>query len=68
MCANIPHTEDIVAIRKSLQKSKPSTSILIFITFSRLFPTFSSFIFNVVNYLQKKGCAMGTKCAPSYAN
>ena len=21
-----------------------------------------------MNYLQKKGCAMGTKCAPSYAN
>ena len=21
-----------------------------------------------INYLQKKGCTMGTKCAPSYAN
>ena len=21
-----------------------------------------------INYFQKKGCAMGTRCAPSYAN
>ena len=28
----------------------------------------NSFVFNVIYYLQKKGCAMGTKCAPNYAN
>ena len=27
-----------------------------------------NFVFNGINYLQKKGCAMGTNCAPSYAN
>ena len=27
-----------------------------------------NFVFNGINYLQKKGCTMGTKCAPSYAN
>ena len=26
------------------------------------------FVFNDINYLQKKGCAMDTKCRPSYAN
>ena len=30
--------------------------------------TLSNFIFNCKNYLQIKGCAMGTICAPSYAN
>ena len=30
--------------------------------------TLNNFVFNGINYLQKKGCAMGTKCAPSYAN
>ena len=27
-----------------------------------------NFVFNGINYLQKKGCTMGTKCAPSYEN
>ena len=30
--------------------------------------TLNNFIFNGKHYLQIKGCAMGTKCAPSYAN
>ena len=30
--------------------------------------TLNNFIFNCKNYLQIKGCAMGTICAPSYAN
>lgn len=51
-------------VRKSLPKSKGSISVSINITFLRV----NSFIFNGVNYLQKKGCAKGTKCAPSYAN
>ena len=28
----------------------------------------NNFIFNSTNYLQAKGCAMGTICAPSYAD
>ena len=28
----------------------------------------SDFVFNGINYIQKKCCAVGTKCAPSYAN
>ena len=35
---------------------------------TELILTLSNFVFNGINYLQKKGCAMGTKCAPSYAN
>ena len=37
-------------------------------TFLRLVLTLNNFVFNSQNYLQIKGCAMGTKCAPSYAN
>ena len=28
----------------------------------------NNFVFNCKNYLQTKGCAMGTICAPVYAN
>ena len=37
-------------------------------TFLRLVLTLNNFFFNSQNYLQIKGCVMGTKCAPSYAN
>ena len=30
--------------------------------------TLNNFVFNGIDYLQEKGCAMGTKGAPSYAN
>ena len=29
--------------------------------------TLNNFVFKDINYLQKKGCAIGNKCAPSYA-
>ena len=65
---NISHTEVIKAVKNYLQKSKPSITISIIITFLRLILTLNNFVFNGVNHLQKKGCAVGTKCAPSYAN
>ena len=37
-------------------------------TFLALILTLNNFIFNSRNYLQTKGCDMGTICAPSYAN
>ena len=30
--------------------------------------TLNNFVFNGINYFHKKGSAMGTKYAPSYAN
>ena len=63
---NIPHTEGIEVVRKSLQKSKPSISISIFIKSLGLI-LLNNVIFNGVKYLQKKGCALG-KCTPSYEN
>ena len=38
------------------------------ITFLALILTLNNFIFNSKFYLQIKGCAMGTICAPTYAN
>ena len=56
---NIPYTEGIEAVRKSLQKSKTSISLSIIISFLKLILTLNNFVFNSVNYLQKKGCVMG---------
>ena len=38
------------------------------ITFLSLILTLNNFVFNSTNYLQIIGCAMGTICAPAYAN
>ena len=65
---NIPHKEGIEAVKRKLKKSKPSISIKVILTFLKLILTLNKFVFNGRNYLQKKGCAIGTKCAPSYAN
>ena len=64
----IPHKDGIEAVKQKLKKSKPSISIKIILTFLKLILTLNNFVFNGINYLQKKGCAMGTKCVPSYAN
>ena len=53
---------------QALTKSKPGINIKVILTFSKLILTINNFVFNGINYLQKKGCAMGTKCAPSSAN
>ena len=65
---NIPHKEGIEAVKQKLKKSKPSINIKVILTFLKLILTLNNFVFNGINYLQKRGCAMGTKCAPSYAN
>ena len=65
---NIPHKGRIEAVKQKLKKSKPSISIKVILTFLKLIFTLNNFVFNGIHYLQKKGCAMRTKCAPSYAN
>ena len=65
---NIPHKERIEAVNQKLKKSKLSISIKVILPFLKLILVLNNFVFNAINYLQKKGCAMGTKCAPSYAN
>ena len=60
---NISHKEGIEAVLQKLKKSKPSISIKVILNFWKPLLTL-----NGINYLRKKGCAMGTECAPSYAN
>ena len=57
---NIPHKEGIEAVKQKLKKSKPSISIKVILTFLKLILALNNFVFNGINYLQEKGCAMGT--------
>ena len=65
---NIPHKEGIEAVKQSLQKRPTTTPSTVILTFLNLILTLNNFVFNGINYLQTKGCAMGTKCTPCYAN
>ena len=66
---NIPNHEDIEAVKETFnnQAKKPIATRII-INFLDLILTLNNFVFNAINYLQKKGCAMGTICVPAYAN
>ena len=66
---SIPNAEGIKAVKKSLDNhpnrtvaAKVITTFLVFILI------LNNLMFNSRNYLQTKGCAMWTICAPSYAN
>ena len=63
---NIPNKEGIEAVETTLKRKNIGTRIIS--TFLRLVLTLNNFVFNSQNYLRIKGCAMGTKCGPSYAN
>ena len=62
------NVEDIKAVKMSLKNHPKGTVAKKAITkLLALILTLNNFIFNPSNYLQIKGCAMGTICAP-YAN
>ena len=63
---NIPHKEGTEAVETTLNRKNIGTMIIS--TFLRLVLTLNNFVFNSQNYIQIKGCVMGTKCAPSYEN
>ena len=66
---NILNHEDIEAVKETLnnQAKKPiATRVIIKFLYPIL--TLNNFVFNGINYIQKKSCAMGTICAPAYAN
>jgi len=67
---NIPHDEGIKAIEHFLEKrpkgTLPTTGFLTKLIAMIL--TMNNFTFMNKHFLQKKGTAMGTKMAPSYAN
>ena len=66
---SIPNNKGIASVKKKydyyLKKTIPTKTITAFLA---LILTINSFIFNSKFYLQIKGCAMRTICAPSYAN
>ena len=65
---NIPNQEGIQAVKDTLNSSPSRIPTRIITTFLTLILTLNNFIFNGTHYLQNKGSAMGTKCAPPYAN
>ena len=66
---NIPNAEGICAVKRSYdQYTKKTLPTKVIVTFLSLILTLNYFTFNSKFYLQTRGCAMGTICAPSYAN
>ena len=66
---NIPNAEGIPAVKRAYDNySKKATTTKGITTFLALILTLINFAFNCIHYFQIKGCAMGTICAPSYAN
>ena len=65
---NIPNDEGLQALKEAIdQKQNQSLASTVIVTFMSLI-ALNNFVFNDKNYLQVKGCAMGTISAPSYAN
>ena len=65
---NIPYEEGIKALEESLDACQfKTTTTKIITTLMWLVLTPNNFIFNGLNYLQIKGCSMGSNCSPSYA-
>ena len=66
---NIPNDEGLQALKEALdQKQNQSVASKVIVTLMSLILTLNSFVFNDKNYLQVKGCAMGTISAPPYDN
>ena len=66
---NIPNNEGIKAAREAYDNHPNKTvATKVIIMFLSLILTLNNFVFNSINYLQIMGCAMGTICAPAYAN
>ena len=66
---NIPNNEDIAALkRKHDNCTKKTVATKVITTFLALILTLINFIFNSKFYFQIKSWAMGTICAPNYAN
>ena len=66
---NTPNAEGISAVKRAFDNySKKTTTTKVVITFLALILTLNNFVFDCIHYLQIKGCAVGTICAPAYAN
>ena len=62
---NIPNNEGLQALKEAMDKKQhKSVATTVIVTLMSLILTLNNFVFNDKNYLQIKGCAMGTICAP----
>ena len=66
---SISNFERIKAVKMSHENfTKETIATKVITTLLALILNLKNFIFNFKNFLQTKGCAMGTICAPSYGN
>ena len=66
---SIPHSKGIKAVKTSLENfPRRTVATKAMATFLSLILTLNNFKFNCKNYLQIKGCAIGTICAPAHSN
>ena len=66
---NIPNDEGLPALKETLdQKQNKGVASTVILTLMSLILTLNNFVFNDKNYLQIKGCAMGSISALPYAN
>ena len=66
---NIPNAEGISAVKRAFDNySKKTTTTKVITTFLALILALNNFVFDCIHYLQIKECAMGTICAPAYAD
>ena len=69
LCTSIPNSEGIAVMKRAYGKYQQKTvATKVLTTFLALILTLNNFIFKSKLHLQIKGCAMGTICAPAYAN
>ena len=66
---NIPHREGLSAAARALEaRTNRSIPTRVLIKFLSLILNLNNFCFNDKDYIQTKGCAMGSKCSGSYAD
>ena len=65
---NIPHAEGLEAVQDTLKYTYRPDFIQMILSLLTLILTLNNFSFNGDHFLQISGCAMGTICAPPYAN
>ena len=69
MYRSIANSEGIKAVKTSFENfPRRTVATKVITTFLSLILALINFVFNCKNYLQIKGCAVGTSYAPAYAN
>ena len=67
--ANIPNDEGLQALKEAIDKKQHKVvATTVIVTLMSLILTLNNFVFNDKDYLQIKGCEIGTICAPPFAN